>query len=945
MFDGTTQITWIFDSLHGDSGAWEKLKTDTAPSTRAHHKMASLGGDEQALLFGGYINATFFFGDTWIFDMGKSDWSSVKTSGAAAPSARDGHAMASLGEDVIVFGGVGYDVAFNDTWIFQKDSSRWALVHTATAPAARFQVAMASLGNNYAILFGGGNNGLFQDTWLFEKISRKWTLVPAIAGSTLPPARYGHRMASSGSDTVLMFSGVGNVHLSDTWIFSFSEQKWTLSNTSTAPAGRDMYAMASIKDGNGYVLLFGGSKFSGLSRYSDTWVFGQTTKEWSQIPIPIAPSARKFSAMASLDDTEVLLFGGEDTALLYGDTWTFNKTSLTWKQLDIAADSVPIFRTFHKMALLDAGKVLLFGGFTVRNQRKVLPDDTWIFDARPSAWRWVNTSSSVSPPERIGHAMASIGDSKAVIFGGNNFGGHLCDTWVFDMKTDRWALVPAKTNVPAMRDSMAMSSLGNGTALLFGGAATPQSALGLYRDSWIFDLATGLWTQINTVAGLSPTARNGHCMSSFGEDTAILYGGADLENNYLSDTWLFHKADAGGGWTWTLLLTTSANRAYSSIATADGSLVVFGGFVSYQMGTALIPVLGNDTWALLSGCPLGHGGVGCAPCAIGFYKNNTNPSACLPCPANTTTGASGASSVNECLLCSGKNTHSKFGSCFVDLSTDFSTEWTCSGTFGWRCNHECPGGKVLPCYGSGKCNDGVLGDGACTCDFLFTLTSDCSFPMMLVAIVISFSLIAFALYFLRNWWRKQRRMKNLQIQEMGSAYTLLEEVHEEEQRVAREPLSNEERIKLMKHLDTLDRAPDLESALSDEEAGKFVGTRELITGVVQEAAGGLQSFLCVDATHMRRIKTDGEAAIVQECQESEDEELVDLLNYIIHQTCSEKKYPNGIRDKGRSPTMKFEDFFANRRVGIAGLERAHVIALRLCKLFSCSFFFSKFFRH
>ena len=164
---------------------------------------------------------------------------------------------------------------------------------------------------------------------------------------------------------------------------------------------------------------------------------------------------------------------------------------------------------------------------------------------------------------------------------------------------------------------------------------------------------------------------------------------------------------------------------------------------------------------------------------------------------------------------------------------------------------------------------------------------------------------------------------------------------EEDERIRRDPLTDKERTKLLKHLDTLERSPDLEAARSGgEDAGKFVGTRELITGVVQEAAGGLQSFLRVDDKIMRLIKTDGEAAIVQECKESKDEEVVDLLNYIIHQTCSEKSYDNGIRDKGRPSTMKFEDFFANRRVSIAGLQRAHVIALRLCKC--CCFFCHQF---
>jgi hypothetical protein len=137
-----------------------------------------------------------------------------------------------------------------------------------------------------------------------------------------------------------------------------------------------------------------------------------------------------------------------------------------------------------------------------------------------------------------------------------------------------------------------------------------------------------------------------------------------------------------------------------------------------------------------------------------------------------------------------------------------------------------------------------------------------------------------------KWWRKKQQTKIHQMELyqslMEEEHTEAQRKHKEEERIRQEPLNDDERIKLLKHLDTLERSPDLEAAHSGGgEAGKFVGTRELITGVVQEAAGGLQSFLCVDGNHMRRIKTDGEAAIVQECKDSKDEELVDLLNYII----------------------------------------------------------------
>ena len=86
-----------------------------------------------------------------------------------------------------------------------------------------------------------------------------------------------------------------------------------------------------------------------------------------------------------------------------------------------------------------------------------------------------------------------------------------------------------------------------------------------------------------------------------------------------------------------------------------------------------------------TGCPIGYGGAGCAACPTGKYKNHTLNSNCTSCPSETTTGTNGAAFINECLHCSGNNTQSDSGTCFVDLLANFSTHWRCNNTFGLRC--------------------------------------------------------------------------------------------------------------------------------------------------------------------------------------------------------------------------------------------------------------------
>ena len=920
MFDGKARRTWDFGVTKETNGTWTHVATHIAPPGRQDYAMASTDGGDKVILFGGAnIDYTMVYNDTWMFNQRTNDWLLLAIT--SSPLARNDHAMASLEKSnkVLLFGGADYNGNYlDDTWTFDSSKNKWNKVDTKASPSPRYLHAMTSLGmHDNVLLFGGldmqGN--YLDDTWQFQQSTRTWM---KDINSPTPPARTRHSMATLGVEgNVLLFGGLDNGDLlRDTWLYDQNSSHWTKINdgSTASPSYRMLPAMASLGV-DGKIVLFGGN--NELVNYVDTWTFDQKQREWIDINAQatiFSPEGRQIHSMASLGDSKILLFGGGNVQhKLSVGTWIFDLTLGAWTKVDTLSSPRPRVRS--AMALLEkkSGSVLMFGGFPLDPCK-----DTWIFNQSTSDWSHIPVT--ISPNKRSGHTIVSLGKKDMVLlFGGSDGFNFFGDTWIF--KKREWIQINC-TSAPPARWGHAMAALGDSNmVVLFGGATSNLR----FDDTWIFDLSTTNW-KINTSP--QPPQRSFFAMASMGE-TAVIYGGTGNTGIYLDDTWLFHR-ETSNNWKWTQLSTQIAGRTNFAMATTISGVVLFGGLAQYQMGTLLSPTVANDTWFISKGCPIGHAGDDCAPCLVGTWKNNSDPSpTCVSCPSNTTTGADASTSIENCVLC---DTNSSNGVCFVDIETNYTADWRCiGGAYGKTCQKPCPGGFNSPCYGNGNCDTGVLGKGHCTCDFAYTLSSDCSFPWTLLLLVCVFGLLGALVYIGWKWWRKKQSMKILQMELYQS---LMEEEHNEEERKRREPLNDGERIKLLKHLDTLERSLDLEAAQSvGGEAGKFVGTRELITGVVQEAAGGLQSFLCVDANHMRRIKTDGEAAIIQECKDSEDEEVVDLLNYIIHQTCSEKKYPNGIRDKGRSPTMNFEDFFANRRVGIAGLERAHVIALRLCKFF------------
>jgi hypothetical protein len=216
-------------------------------------------GQGLVLLFGG-TGSSGLLADSWVWN--GAVWTPADVAG---PSARRGHAMATLGSEVVLFGGGNGKEAFGDTWIW--DGKRWTK-SSAAGPSARCGHAMATL-NDTVVLFGGlaGDcsnpaNGPLGDTWVFDGTS--WTE----ASSTGPRPRYELAMAPQG-DTVLLTGGTtdGNSFLGDAWIWSGTA--WS-APPQTSGGGIATYglAMASFQ---GLVVVFGGT--DGQDVFGQTWLW------------------------------------------------------------------------------------------------------------------------------------------------------------------------------------------------------------------------------------------------------------------------------------------------------------------------------------------------------------------------------------------------------------------------------------------------------------------------------------------------------------------------------------------------------------------------------------------------------------------------------------------------------------------------------------------------
>jgi hypothetical protein len=207
IFSGTDWTpfgpTWTFDASAND---WYPGGADSgtdagapSPSGRVSYQLATLNG--RAVLFGGMDNNDNLLGDTWTFDGTAWTLLDAGDGGAVTPLARAYGTMVTFGDKLVLFGGqvASTQGIANDTWTF--DGSTWSQVDTGASasdlPPARYAHAMATLGNRI-ILFGGTAGGdpidglaTYGDTWSFDGAT--WTqLDPAVS----PAGRSFHAMAT-----------------------------------------------------------------------------------------------------------------------------------------------------------------------------------------------------------------------------------------------------------------------------------------------------------------------------------------------------------------------------------------------------------------------------------------------------------------------------------------------------------------------------------------------------------------------------------------------------------------------------------------------------------------------------------------------------------------------------------------------------------------------------
>ena len=179
-------------------------------------------------------------------------------------------------------------------------------------------------------------------------------------------------------------------------------------------------------------------------------------------------------------------------------TFSYDPAGRRWKLIHAptVADQPPAMLIWSSLCYDPVNRqVLLFGGGGID-----APDGrphTWALDVTTDTWRRLKLD--VEPPARCNSRMVyDARNELIVLFGGDGQDRGLADTWVFDIRKQRWReRKPPRS--PHPRHGHAMCYLSKSAkVLLVGGhpVCDYRSQAKLARQTWVYDAAENTWTPL-----------------------------------------------------------------------------------------------------------------------------------------------------------------------------------------------------------------------------------------------------------------------------------------------------------------------------------------------------------------------------------------------------------------------------------------------------------------
>ena len=286
MFGGGTMSgmrgdTWMYVY---STNSWTQIYSSANPPARNAAGMIYDPTQECMILFGGWLGSSRA-DDTWIFNCSTDEWTQVFPEVSPGPRMSPNMVFDTTSNIVVMFGGTGNDITYDDTWIYNCSSNTWTEMVSSEHPCGRYgQCMIYDPVNDRTLLFSGNSvEGMNPDMWEYDYVFNNWTDISQVVHPL--GRKWGSMVYDSDRQMGILFGGDCNTpeFVNDTWTYTCDGDVWVSMNPSPSPSIRASPGLA-YDSTNQKVILFGGqSKESDVYiSLGDTWIYNPATNEWTE---------------------------------------------------------------------------------------------------------------------------------------------------------------------------------------------------------------------------------------------------------------------------------------------------------------------------------------------------------------------------------------------------------------------------------------------------------------------------------------------------------------------------------------------------------------------------------------------------------------------------------------------------------------------------------------
>ncbi|EDV22699.1 uncharacterized protein TRIADDRAFT_58524 [Trichoplax adhaerens] len=185
--------TWLYNP---ELGTWKRIAASgQLPAPRTARYCGGIANNI-VYIFGGGMNGAVPVADQKLhflhLDEANSSWN-VRQVNGNAPLSRQGHTVAVVGNQILIYGGMTNDGFLDDMHMFDIETNTWSQIQpSGDIPPERAAHAVAVYENDMYIFGGMNSSGALNDFYVFQTNRRKWRKI-SVEGQQ-PSPRLDHSM-------------------------------------------------------------------------------------------------------------------------------------------------------------------------------------------------------------------------------------------------------------------------------------------------------------------------------------------------------------------------------------------------------------------------------------------------------------------------------------------------------------------------------------------------------------------------------------------------------------------------------------------------------------------------------------------------------------------------------------------------------------------------------